>query len=207
MIRFLICVLIFVCSLSCIGKDNPMPLQSGEYGEFLGIVSYDGKLYGQFEYYDRWNEDIGSFENTCKFYFYGEVKSNDTIFLKVGLPGIETAKGKIVFHRNDSITLYTDFSSGYMLVDLENEGYSAKLSKKEEDVIALGVVRDEKCYFYNNPSETAITKAYIINRDFVSILQRKDQWLQIKYVSPVNGKKFIKWIKSSALYDKDPENW
>jgi hypothetical protein len=205
--RLLVILMMLAYSTSYAGNERGILLQSGMYGSFLGIVNSEGRIYGQFEYYDKWNEEVDFFENVCTFYFYGEVKSNDTVFLKVGLPGIETTSGKIVLHGNDSLTLYTDFSSGYMSIDFKNEGYSARLAKEENDVIALGIVKDERCYFYNNPSEVSITKAYIVNRDFVSILQRKDQWLQVRYISPVSGKKFIKWIKSNALHDKDPNNW
>ncbi len=173
----------------------------------MKIIISDGALYGQFEYYDKWNEDLSFFENVCTFYFYSEVINGDTILLNLGLPEMETTTGKIILHGNDSLTLYTGFSSGYAPVDFENEGYSAKLHKERSGIMALGVVKEKKCYFYNAPSDSSIRKSYIVKGNFVSIVQKKNEWSKVEYISPMSGKRFVSWIKSIALYDKNPKNW
>ena len=105
---------------------------------------------------------------------YGAYKENDTISVALGLPGIEVTTGKIVLHNDHSLTLYTDFSSGYAMVDFSNEGYTAKFEKEENEAISLCVVKETKCYLYlPRSSSTTNTNSFSTPYFTIQLFQDK----------------------------------
>ena len=61
-------------------------LKTGIYGDYLEVVqNEDGSIMGLFEYYENFNHKTNEFEKICELYFYGNKRSHDTFFLKVGL--------------------------------------------------------------------------------------------------------------------------
>ena len=182
-------------------------IRSGNYGNNLVLVESKGIVYGQYQYRDKWNQGLGFFENVSTFYFYGKRTKGDTVDLSVGTPELETTTGKLVVYANDSIALFTDYSLGYAAVDLKKQGYNGKLSATIPHARKLGIVKEHKCYFYNAPRQTKITRAYITKNEFVTVLKKRGNWYKVQYISPRNATATGNWIESDALYDADPKKW
>ncbi|WP_342058210.1 XAC2610-related protein [Aeromonas sp. OTU364] len=53
-------------------------------------------------------------------------------------------------------------------------------------------VISKKVFLYSSPEETSKTKAYLIHNDKVEILQQKDDWIKIRFVSRKGP--LIRWI-------------
>lgn len=68
----------------------------------------------------------------------------------------------------------------------------AEISKNAPKIV-------DKCPLYRNPADTAITKGYLVKGDMVEVLQKQQDWVQIKYISPANGTSTIRWVRSDAV--------
>lgn len=194
-------ILAFMYFTPCMGK----PLVSGYYGDNLLVLNENGHVYGQYEYYEKWNSDVNNFGNVCKFYFYGITKTSDTIQIKIGLPGVGVNNG-IMIQKGDSIRILSNYNCGYSTSDFRSDGLCC-IFRKTEKGVALGIIKSAKAYFYDQPNDSTKTKSYIVNSDFVRIIEKNETWSKIEYISIFDGRKTIKWIKSSSLYDLNPDAW
>jgi len=200
--------LLLILSGLCGYCQKPMKISSGLYGNYLNIICSDEHVYGQFEYYEKWNSDINNFENVCILYFYGDRGNKDTIIVNVAYPTKrEVALGKIVLLGNDSISFSTPYICGYGIEDFEHKGVKYKLNKNDNKSVRLGIIKEKKCKLYNEPTSNSLSRAYLIENDFVTIIKEVIDWCQIQYTSPFNTKTITKWIKSNSLYNADPLHW
>jgi hypothetical protein len=60
------------------------------------------------------------------------------------------------------------------------------------------LVASDKSYLHDEPDSATITKIYIINGDMVEAMDRDDDFIFIKYVSP-RGKTFEGWVYDSTI--------
>jgi hypothetical protein len=196
----------FFISFFSLCSAQSFTAKSGYY-EYLTLIVNGKKVYGQYEYYDKYNKKDKNFENENVFYFAGETGTSDTVKIILGLPGRKTTTGYLIA-RDDSVELqFSGFSVGYGNEDF-GIGYTAKLDKPI-NYIGLGIIADEKCRLYDAKSTASLSKKFLVNEDFVGIIERDKEWVKVEYVSPYDPKhiKIIKWIKAKSLYNEDPKLW
>ena len=70
---------------------------------------------------------------------------------------------------------------------------AAALMLASSDVGSSATITSDKAVLFNGPSKDARSKAYLIKGDIVTLLQFKDNWLKIKYITR-KGSSIEKWI-------------
>lgn len=70
---------------------------------------------------------------------------------------------------------------------------AATLMLASSDVGSSATITSDKAALFNDPSKDARSKAYLVKGDIVTLLQFKDNWLKIKYITH-KGSSIEKWI-------------
>lgn len=134
----------------------------------------------------------------CKVYFYGKVdaKNDSTLKIKLFLPGDDsTYQGVLIVHKKE-IEIQTQFSlfPCQRTIDLMGGELFSKTSAKNYN--ELGMISAKRVKSYSAASLDSLKKAYLVQGDFVQILEQKEDWYLINYVK---NPKFKAWIKREDI--------
>lgn len=114
-------------------------------------------------------------EKVIKYYLIdGIVKNKFELIIKTYRPTLKDFK-------------YKNFNDDFLEKNEEN------FIKKEYDLVIL-----ENQSLYKEPNENTKTKMYLVKNDVVEILEEKENWIYILYISKDN-KEIKAWIPKNAL--------
>lgn len=81
----------------------------------------------------------------------------------------------------------------------QKQAFNAKaLMLASSDVGSSTTITSDKAMLFNDPSKDARSEAYLIKGDIVTLLQFKDNWLKIKYISH-KGSSIEKWVELAEI--------
>jgi|SRR5215204_215514 len=188
-----------------VGVNNFQKKNSYECEHILLALNND-TLTGVFQYYDRWDSKEKQYRDINVFYFFGKKENNDKINIVAGFPDDFLLNGSIKI--GDTIEVFlNDQPNGYAAYDFSEEGYKCG-QITEKMWLKLGIVKNEKVYFYDSFDSKQKGKIYIVKGDIVKVVEMKNTKYKVEYSPPSNPKKvYIGWINFQDIYDVDPKKW
>lgn len=71
--------------------------------------------------------------------------------------------------------------------------------KYSMDWVKINLVKSSRAYFYSKPENEFKSKSYITKREWVGVLEYKNGWMKVDYITP-NTKKFTRtWMRKEDL--------
>lgn len=172
-------------------------------------------------YYEA-NDTTGRGTNECKMYFSGE--ANDSS-LEVSISDADKRsfavkssffKGRILFRKEGGrnfAVLYPkekSWSCEWMYDGLPSylppKNFSLRDGLKfgfvrNDDFIAVGVVKANRANFYAAPDELTIRKAFLVAGDFIYVFAEKHDWYYVRFQG--KKKETMGWIKKTDTIQFD----
>ena len=177
-------------------------LKSGEYG-YIGLkIAVDSStniLTGYFENYTGWDEETQNPKFSCIFYIVGEIKGENvlinTFYPKKTISGEVKGEINIIEDSIFSIKL-TEEHGGCWNVEHFADQLEVYELQKAQKWIQIRYVDKAKTYFHKTDSQSKKLKSYLIQGDFVKVMEIKNEWALCIY----DGKKSTcGWIKLADL--------
>lgn len=172
-------------------------------------------------YYEA-NDTTGNGTNECKMYFSGKV-NNSSIEVSISdadkgsfAVGARVFKGYIILKNEGGKSfaiLYPgekSWSCEWMYDGLPSylppKNFSLREGLKfgfvrDDDFIAVGVVKANRANFYSAPDESTIRRAFLVAGDFIYVFAEKPDWYYVKFQG--KKKETVGWIKKSDTIQFD----
>lgn len=179
-------ILLALTAGSCHAAD--FTLESGNYEGLHLAINAAGEVAGIFE------ETAGLDQRpTCQFRIRGKVVNDhvDGVIWAVSQPAKKIAIKSVASGLEIDLM---DSSSFICPPEMEALGPRWTLERVEaESWNELREIKSEKSYFYDAPDVNRKRKAYLVNNDWVGVIDRQDDWIRVEYIG---GKKRSKgWLK------------
>jgi hypothetical protein len=185
---------------TCQSKNSP-GIKTGYYGEMLDL-SFDEKkeiIYGIIS--------ISSFDNRiyCSLMFKGG-RTNNTlgankypIVFYTQSDSVEAGHGYIeVKHDGVDVSSYDFLPACQSLLPLKGEPGCFFLFSKARPFKEASKIVNEKAYIYKSASDSSKSKMYLIKNNFISILDKVNDWVLFEYLNS-KGKRIKGWLKKDDL--------
>ena len=180
---------------------------SGKYSNGL-VLAYDEqhqRLTGYYESYTGWDESLKAPRFSCIFYIEATSDLSPPNKIRTWYPGDEdegpVIEGELIWSDKPtafSIKLFSEHGGCWNVQPFARENVSFELNEPT-DWLSLEIIAVEKAYFHRRPSEKSKTKAYVIARDVIRVIERRPNWVYAEYWHSKTEKTTRGWIKKDRL--------
>jgi len=188
-----------------------LDITPGVYSEDL-ILANDlgtGLVTGYYNKRLGWDDIEHQDRYICAFSFKAH-KQENIILLEGAYPGsshVIRGNIEIISDEKIKIKLYEEPDDcGEIANKILEEGLIFELQEKKDNWKAVRIVSKTRAYIHKDPDDKkSKTQIYAKEGQGVSILQEKDDWIEIVYLD-FTKKEIRGWIKTSDLYSMDFED-
>jgi len=168
---------------------------------------------GVYQYYDNWNEHFREYLDVNVFYFSGKEVESDTINVKAFWPdNDEKIQGRLIIgtkHDSGYLQLHLNKQPlGYNDVDFTKASGVLMKFEKPRKWFEIRIIKSAIAKIYSLPDSLAVRKGYLIRKDVVKLLSKKNGWCYIEY-NPKNDntKSAQYWLREEDLFSINVDNW